>query len=192
MDFNASVETGTPSKNAANNGIVLNGSTNFSFSNPSLGNAWTLSVWFKRTGNPTGQNAAILTDEFNSGPSVVGAFIVNNYQTGTNTSLTGGFFNQGYFTGPNVTFTTNEWHAFTVSWDGAFLRTYYDGTLSNATSYTATSVSSGSNFRIGREWSYLTPDYVVGEIGQVLIYNRALFSNEVLQNYRATSNIFSV
>lgn len=191
--FNASVESGSPSKNTTGNGVVLNGTTNFSFSNPSLGNSWTLSVWFKRTGLPTGENAAILCDEYNGSLNTVNAFIINNFQgTGSNTSLTGGFFNSSYSLGPNIIFNTNEWHSFTVSWDGASLRTYFDGSLSNATSYSATSVSSGSTFRIGREWSYLTPDYVRGEIGQVLIYNRAITATEALQNYTATSATFAV
>jgi hypothetical protein len=193
--YNASIEAGTPSKNAASNGVVLNGSTNFAFPNPSVGNAWTASVWFKRTGALVGDNnAAIVADEYNPSNNRVNLFIVNNFSSGgSSNTLTGGFFNSAYYTGPNVTFNLNEWHNMVVSWDGRYMRTYYDGTLSNTTDYNGqTAASSGSNYRIGRRWSYQTPSYVVGEIGQILIYNRSISDSEALQNYRATSTIFSV
>jgi hypothetical protein len=62
---NATLENGTATKNLAGNGIVLDGSSNWTFPNVAVGNVWTAGVWFKRTGAQVGENggnsAGILT-----------------------------------------------------------------------------------------------------------------------------------
>jgi hypothetical protein len=62
---NASLEDGSYIQNSQANGVVLNGSTSWTFHNVAVGNAWTANVWYKNTGpqqaGTSGANAAILT-----------------------------------------------------------------------------------------------------------------------------------
>jgi hypothetical protein len=48
----------------------------------------------------------------------------------------------------------------------------------------------GLQYFIGKRWD--NAEYIVAEIGQVLIYNRAITSTEVAQNYVVASNTFSI
>lgn len=184
--YNAAVENGTPSKNGAGNGIVLNGSTNFNFSSLTTAANFTLSVWFKRTANQTNLNASIVTDNYNGGP--INMAIVSQGAT----QFSGQFYNGSAWTnGTNQTFNLNQWTSMACSWDGSNFVTYINGTSVNTSNYTGRSAtSSGLPYRIGRGWDNWL--YVIGEIGQVLIYNRPLTAAEVAQNYAATSNTFTV
>ena len=65
--FNATIENGTAGKNLAQNGIVLNGSTNWIFNDIVAGNTWTLCVWYKNTGSYVGSNPCILTQIYSGG-----------------------------------------------------------------------------------------------------------------------------
>ena len=194
-NYNASIASGSISKNPAGNGVVFNGSSHFSFSNPNLGNSFTLGAWFKRTGNPTGINAAIVTDGPTNvtGSTPINAFLVNSYQSGgTSNTVTGGFVaSSDYRVGTSLPFNLNEWHFMCITWNGSNLRTYYDGSLSNDTSLAYTASTTGENYLIGREWNYLTPDYIVGEIGQIFMYNRPIEPAEVTSIFRVTRSLYS-
>jgi hypothetical protein len=52
-----------------------------------------------------------------------------------------------------------------------------------------TGTNHNNYYRIGRRWDLA--DYVTGEIGQVLIYGRALTNNEILQNVSTYLNVFT-
>jgi hypothetical protein len=126
--------------------------------------------------------------------AIVGA----NGGAGTSgTQVAGGFYTNanGWLVGAKITLNLNEWHNITVTWNNSTkdMKTYYDGTLSNTTNIAGvTPVSSGSSYySIGQTWDG-GPQCVRGEIGQILIYNRAISATEVAQNYAATSNTFSV
>jgi hypothetical protein len=192
-NFNATVETGIPSKNAAGNGIVLNGSTNFNFSNITLGNAFTASVWIKPTSLPFLPAAGWLTQLGSGGAinlMIYGNFTSVGGNAGPN-QVSGGFYNGATFTNATaLTVSSNIWYHLTYTWNGSVLVSYVSGT-SNA-SRTSANTASGTAFRyrIGRSYDPNSSSYVTGEIGQVLIYNRALSASEVLQNYRSSYNLY--
>lgn len=191
-DWNATIEAGTPSKNTAGNGIVLNGSTNFTFPNISVGNAWSVSTWIKRTGS-SGLGASYITQIYTgTGPNSVNlAVYTNDSATGAaSDGALGGFFNSGWRTGTNITLTLNTWVNVTYTWNGTTLSSYNNGVLVGTSTPGVASLDAGNAYRIGRRWD--SASYIVGEVGQVLIYNRAITGAEVIQNFSATRYTYSV
>ena len=199
---NAGLENGTIAKNAAGNGVVFNGATNFSTTGSVMStmNNWTASFWFKRTSTviTNGQAGCILT-EIHSGASI-NLIVLADFTAAPGTSpssFTGAFVTQpgdvvrSY--SPAYQPTTNQWMNGTYTYDGTNMRFYINGTLSGTTNIGATSVGNSNRYRIGRRWDVGTlPNYIVGEIGQILIYNRAITAAEVGSNYNNYSTIFSV
>jgi hypothetical protein len=84
--------------------------------------------------------------------------------------------------------TIGQWVHIVTAYTNSIVTTY-----SNAVSLGSTNVGglgNGGQWFIGQNWNATTP--MTGEVGQILIYNRALTAAEVLQNYTVTSNTFSV
>jgi hypothetical protein len=190
--YDATVEAGTPSKNTVGNGVVFNGSTNYKFPNISAGNAWSASVWAKRTGtNQT--SACYLTQTGPGGGNINLSIFTNDSGAGVATNqVSGGFYLSagGWKITTAYTLNQNIWYYLQYTWDGTTLNFYVNGILTAFLTPSATPINNTNEYRIGRIWSGTS--YIVGEVGQVLIYNRALTATEVLQNYAATSNTFSV
>lgn len=181
---NATIEAGSPVRNSERNGIILNGTTNFLFSNPALGNAWTVSFWFKRTRN-INTSACIITQVWNNATTNMTAYI-----TGSGSNLAGGYLTGGGVPriGTAVGLLLNRWYQITYTWNGSNIITYVDGVVNSQIAQSVIPTDSGSNYRIGRRWD-LT-DYVIGEIGQLLMYNRTLTQSEVIQNFIVNSNTY--
>jgi hypothetical protein len=185
---NATLETGVAGKNAAGNGIVLNGSTCWNFPNVAVGNSWTAGVWYKQTGASTGTSTAILTQRYTSGNAI-------NLNIGDNHGLndgnaSGGFYNGTWQYGITFTLTNNIWTNIQVTWDGTDLNTYIDGVSLGATQPTGASADNGLEYRIGRCDNDGLNTFVVGEIGEVRIHNYALSAEQVLADYYASVHTF--
>jgi len=189
---NATKAGGTIAKNTDGNGIVLDGSTYWTFPNVSAGNAWTLGVWYKNTGTPTGpssgQAACIVAQEVITQPV---SNIVLGYEIDGNNPfpvLKGGFDNTNWYLGTNYTTTNNVWFYYTITWNGTTMTTYVNGASIGTTTPGGTAIVGGLQYRIGRR--YDNANYVVGEIGQVQIYNRPLTGGEITSHYNATSTSY--
>lgn len=181
--YNAVVENGTPSKNIAGNGVVFNGATNFLFPNVALGNAWTVSVWAKRTG-ANADNACILTQFW------TGTGIMNFLMLFTSGAIQGGFYNSQNRVGAATTMPLNTWLHLSYTWNGSNVITYVNGVSTNVASQAVPALDANNPYRIGRRWDLA--NYFVGEVGQILMYTRPLAPSEVLQVYNRTSSIYTV
>jgi hypothetical protein len=181
--YDAVIETGTALKSG--NAIVLNGSTAWRLPGSSANGIgsypnWTVSAWFKRTG-ASGNGACIFTEKYTGG--TINMSLLSGEYGPTNTQIAGGFFNGGWRNGTPITFPLNEWHQIVTTWDGTNIKTYFDSIL-NSTVNRAGFVSSTStnNYkRIGQRWD--NSDFVQGEIGELLVYSRALTAEEISTNY---------
>jgi hypothetical protein len=193
-NYNATIETGSPSKNIAGNAVVLDGSTNFTFSNINLGNTWTASVWVKPTSLPFESAAGWVTQLGSGGP--INLMIYGNFLAvggnASGTQISGGFYNSGSgFVNPTaVNVSSNTWYNLTYTWDSSNLILYVSGSSNAAVTSSDVATSSGLAYRIGRGYDAGATNFITGEVGQILIYNRALTSAEVLSNYQVTSNLY--
>jgi len=163
---NATIASGTIAKNGAGNGIVLNGSTHWTFPNIAAGNSWTVSVWFKLTSTPNGTWAAVVNQTFSSNRANISIGTVPNYSN----RMVVRFYNGASFNGANFFYTLNTWINMAGKWNGTTMTTYINGTSLGSTTPGGTAVDSGQPYIIGRDWS--TNDaYIEGEIGEVTIFN---------------------
>ena len=142
-------------------------------------NSFTISIWFKTTGN----NEYYLFDNYNgfndrniSLRLAYGAFSVYVAGTGASISATIG---SGY--------NNNAWHNFSITWNGSNLLTMYanGSTIGSNTTTLSGSFENYLNpaFQIGRRPA--SSSHLPGNISQVSVYNRALSATEIAQNYNA-------
>jgi hypothetical protein len=181
---NATIENGTAALNAARNGIVLNGSTNWAFTDINVGNAWTCEVWYRNTGSIVGTNPCIVTQIFTGNHINIclgyGANIGFSYHQG----------GVGWRQGTSITITNAPWTHYVGTWNGTTITTYINGVLQGTTTPGGTASSSGANYRIGRRWDIA--DYMVGEVGEVRIYPVAINATQVSTDYNFTRVFYGV
>jgi len=194
--FNATLENGVIAKNTAGNGIVLNGSTGWTFPNPALGNAWSVNVWYKQLGSIS-PSCCIITQLYNGdinmnisnlnddGSQMVVGFSNTTLTTGNNS------LNNHYFNGTNIAsyLTQGTWVNIQGTWDGSSIKTYINGALVGTVSLPgAASRDNGLAYRIGRRWD--AAQFMTGEIGEVRIYNSALNAAAVAADYNSSLATF--
>lgn len=98
----------------------------------------------------------------------------------------------------STSFSFNTWTNVTLTYNGSSVIIYKNGTSANSVSKSGSITNIYSwPFIIGAQYnannSYNLPtDGFNGYIGQVLLYNRALSSTEVLQNYNSTKTRFGL
>jgi hypothetical protein len=195
-EFNATLEDGSIAKNTDGNGIVLDGATSWTFPNVGVGNAWSANVWYKNTGSAVGpdtdcanKGACILTQIFTGVPFNIIIGSSGDLPPSSESSCVGFNSSNGWNMGTIFTITLNTWINIQATWNGTNLSTYINGSLLGTTQPGISAVDGGSAYRIGRRWD--NPDYLVGEIGEVRIYNYPLTQTQVTADYNASSNTFS-
>ena len=178
---NATLETGTTAKNSAGNGIVLNGSTSWTFPNVAAGNAWTISVWYKNTMATNGitSTSGIVSQIWGNGNLNIALGDLGTNQVNLGFRVSSGT----WYTGANLSsyFTQNTWVNLVGTWNGTNLITYINNSLIENITPGGTAVDAGTNYRIGRRWD--GANYVTGEIGEVRILSRALGAADVANIY---------
>ena len=101
----------------------------------------------------------------------------------SDTQIAGGFFDgSDWRNGTPITLPLNEWHQIVTTWDGTNIKTYFDSILNSTVNYAGyVSSSSGNYMRIGQRWDLSS--FIQGEIGELLVYSRAITAEEVSNNY---------
>jgi hypothetical protein len=181
--YSATLEVGTIAKNTAGNGIVLNGSTCWTFPNIGVGNAWSASVWYKNTGAQVGGQPCILTQLFIGGDIniTIGCFS----ELGT---FAVGFYSAAWPGTTAYPLPLDEWINIQATWDGSVLKLYINSVLTQTVTGLNASLDGGTAYRIGRRWDL--EDYMVGEIGELRIYSRGLSQSEVITDYQSSSGTY--
>jgi hypothetical protein len=172
--------TNGPTFNSANGGsIVFDGVDDYAQITSPFGNvdwssrAWSFSAWMKL--NSLGDRCLVNLNSANSTDYIVtNVFYGNSASTQTN------------FTTPGGTFTTNEIFYFTMTYNGNGLSTnninfYKNGTQVTTTSGGSAGLGNMSGLQIGGGNNYP----MNGNVYNFLMYNRAISSSEVSQNYNA-------
>jgi hypothetical protein len=177
---NATLENGSITKNITGNGIVLDGSTSWTFSNVAVGNAWTMNVWFKLLANSPGY-PQIVGQNFSNG-------ISNMFLFADQSNFNVCFFNQGFFRGNVFNFVLGDWTNVQATWDGTSMKTYLNGILYGTTTPGGSSSDANAPYLIGRD---VNSNYVTGEIGEVRIYNYAIDQTKVTTDYNDSAATFA-
>ena len=105
----------------------------------------------------------------------------------------GHYFGGGFDTISNLpsrnTLNINQWNQIINLYDGSSVSIYTNGEFSNSRSLALNSGDGKVRFARGYYSAY---DYFEGKASSIRVYNRALTSTEVLQNYNATKGRFGL
>ena len=147
---------------------------------------WSVDVWFNHAVNNSSYDAIL----GNGYP--VQIYIQNSKiraWLSSNNSSASYFLNQMTST---QTMSTDTWYHLVWVRNGTNFYYYINGVLDKTQSATGTVANANVNFNIGNLWDTNNTFTWKGEIGPSRIYNRALSSGEVLQNYNALKGRFGL
>jgi hypothetical protein len=179
---NATKAYGTIAKNTDGNGIILNGSSAWTFANISAGNSWTMSIWYKQTANTAAYPmvAGQLTEPYN---------MLLSYDPTQKYAFA--FFNTSWRKGKEFNITMNTWTYMVGTWNGTNLITYVNGSVISLGTTTpgGTAAGSGSIYSIGRDTN---GHFAIGQIGEVTIFNTPLSASQISQMYANSRGTYGV
>jgi hypothetical protein len=178
----ATLAAGTAAKTSDGKGIVLDGSTIWTFPGIGFQTNFTMSVWFKRTADAN--YGGIVSSE--AGPySSVNMIIGGNPTTG----IHGGYVQYFNHFGPSVEFPINEWHHIAVSRDSTNIYTYFDGSLYDTTNQNGNGpLNYDLPYRIGASFNN---NFITGEIGALQIYGIVLSAQEISDYVSSTGSSYT-
>lgn len=173
-----------------NNGgsIVLNGSSQvINIANNSTLNVTSqisLEAWIYPTKNSGYQNVIS-----KSSSAASNGYIYPRTDNGWTQSVF--YLNVGGWSTLSATWPSiNRWHHTIGTYDGSNMRIYINGMQAASKSQTGTISTNTNQLVIGNQPAY--NEYYGGRIGIIKMYNRALTTTEVLQNFNATRARFGV
>ena len=151
---------------------------------PTGTSAYTMSVWVQW---PTG------TWPVSGGMIGIGSSITTNLTNQFRTVNTNGLVNYWYGNDLNATSTlspASQWFNAVAQWDGTTRKIWVNGTQIASAGATGLNVAS-SLLQVGAT-NIGGSEPLSGRIGQALVYNRALSSSEIQQNYNAVRSRYGV
>ena len=170
-----------------NSYAFLNGLTNFTV--PSVGNlsTFTVSAWYNQLDNSESYTGIIDSGYyFNEGTGIQNYFLgngslANQYAGGYATTNLGNQYSG------NVPLNFYTWNNITTTFNGSDIKTYINNNLiETMTQVPDVTLVSADYLFIGGGNPSLASRRVTGLLGEALIYDRPLSSNEVSRNYAAT------
>ena len=163
-----------------------------------LTNFVTLSLWFKKTVSPSWVEVPAGKGFNTPTPSsqAYSFYILNNsiYARVTTNTVNGN-------SDIGTPYSLNMWNNAVLTYDGTTIRLYLNGVLKTSTPKTGLMMNTSNPFNIGcqNNGGYFpasapskTSEYFKGYISNVMIYNKALIADEVLQNYNALKSRFGL
>lgn len=172
---------------------------------PWIGNLsnWTVEAWFRTSAVLSNTNAIAVVCTTYDDPET-GQYYGNlNYCIGNNSvspfsnnNLQAGYFNGNWHETEGYTPTVSQWVQMVARFDGSTLASYVNGETFNVVSAIGSSTANGAPTRIARRWDGVpsnpnqygydaTANYFPGDISVVRIYDAALSTEQIAQNFEA-------
>ena len=159
---------------------------------PNIGdlNTWTVEVWFRLSSSLNGKVSSLVTNQYNLSTKL-------NFSVGTNNApssynLVVGFFDGAWRNTTGFAPSLNTWYQVVGTYDGSVIRQYVNGVASGGTLNYVGTPASGGEVRLMRRWdsTVTSGNLVDGDLSIVKIYNTALDSTQVLNNYNENAARF--
>lgn len=161
---------------------------------PDMGdlNPFTIEVWCRIHKSLSGKVTSVVTNQFNLSTKL-------NFSIGTNRAPTSYNMTFGYYTGTwrNVDGfapSLNTWYNLVGTYDGTVLK-FYSNNVLNTQANSNISPQSGGEIRIARRWdeaANVSSNFFDGDIALIRIYNIALNSTQIAQNYNSQKSRFGL
>ena len=144
---------------------------------------WTIEVWVRLTASIIGKVTAVVSNQFDLSADLNFSLGTNN--SPTNYNLAAGFFKSGWYNTTGFVPNLNTWYNIVGTYDGAIVRQYVNGGANGGTNTVSTTPLSGGEIRLMRRWdsSLIAGNLVKGDLAIAKIYNTALDSSQILENY---------
>lgn len=164
---------------ASNSGIlhfVSESSQYATLTSPGLAEKFTVNVWTKLDNLPSGTQPTIFTETFATNINYTIGFLEDSGH------IKGGFFVGSWKVAGNFVPSTATWYNFTVTYDGASIKFYLNGSINQTSSYVGTAQSSSTpTAYIGHRWD--NAEFIDGYIPVVQVFKYALTDTEVSALY---------
>ncbi len=192
MTSPATSTSGWTNNGKANKGLNFDGTNDYvsipSDSQTNLTNGVTLSAWAYWTGSASASNKAIIIKSFTS--SWVSPYIDYGLRVEGTTNTVSFQISDASNTNRSIASRTalqaNNWYHIVGTYDGSNLRIYINGKLETSTVLSASTLASSTQpIIIGSD---AAGDAFPGKIDEVKLYNYALTSDEVKQDYNHGSS----
>ena len=182
---NATLVNG-PTYNSANGGTIVFDGTNDRAQTsygPAFGD-FTVCVWFKDNGS--GQWGRIVDKSYTDG------FFISSYFATYGANYVGaGIIEPNPPHGIALAYTPGVYHFFATLRSGTTQNIYLDGITQTNTKTVSSNALSATTIALG-DWSNNNIQAFNGNIGSCMIYNRALSTQEILQNYTVQKSRFNL
>ena len=155
---------------------------------PSSLTTWTVEAWHYYAGTNNNGSPCIVTEAFAGGPI--------NYTVGncsdSSPNLQVGYWDGGSFheTPVGTVLTAGQWYQVVGIYNGTATQLYLNGAFVSSTASATVPASGGVGIRLMCRWD--APQYWGGRLGIVRIYDGALTTNQVTQNYNANRSRFGL
>ena len=161
---------------------------------PNIGSLTNFSVeaWARTNKSLTGKVTTVVCNQYDLVSNLNFSLGTNNASASYN--MTFGFYNGAWRNVTGFNMAINTWYHMIGTYNGSSVILYVNGVAGTPLSYTGTATS-GGEIRIARRWDDVAntaSNFFSGDISIVKIYNRALTSAEVLQNFNATRGRFAI
>jgi hypothetical protein len=150
---------------------------------------WTVEVWIFHTGLSTGTYPAIICERYNN-TTLNFALFSPNYSVSNFQLQTGYYTSNNWFWTNEYAIAQNNWYHAVGTYDGSNVKLYVNSVLQLTTASTTAPTKSDLGIYLMRRWD--SPDFYGGSLNTVKIYNRALTSQEIVQNYNATKKRYGL
>lgn len=155
---------------------------------PSSLTTWTVEAWHYYAGTNNNGSPCIVTEAFAGGPI---NYTVGNC-TDSSPNLQVGYWDGSSFhpTPAGTVLTAGQWYQVVGIYDGTANQLYINGEFVSSTATTVTPASSGAGIRLMRRWD--ADQYWGGRLSIVRIYNAALTTQQVAQNFNYYKSRFGL
>lgn len=149
---------------------------------------WTAEAWHYYAGNNSAGSPCIVTDAFAGGGI---NYTVGNC-TDSSPNLQVGYWDGISFhpTPIGTILTPGQWYQVVGTYDGTANRLYVNGAFVSSTASESVPASGGAGIYLMHRWDYA--QYWGGGLGIVRIYDTALTTSQVAQNFKANRTRFGL
>ena len=146
-------------------------------------NTWTVEVWFRLSSALTGKVSSLVSNQFNLATKL--NFSIGTNNAPSNYNLAVGFYDGAWRTTTGFIPELNTWYQVVGTYDGSVIRQYVNGVASGGTLNYVGIPQSGGEIRLMRRWdgTVTSGNLIDGDLSIIKIYNIALDSTQVLNNY---------